>query len=160
VIRTLDSALYRASLSALGFAPVSLDVKELVRAVASGEVDAQENPLTNLVNFGLWRHHPHVSLTGHFFGVLLLVCHARWFDGLTTAQQQAVQAAARQASLAQRELAAAEDAKAMAFLTEQGVQIIQPQDIALNAMRERCAEVLAQASREFPRELMTAYLRR
>ena len=35
----------------MGFSPVTIDVKDLVRAVETHEVDAQENPLTNTVNF-------------------------------------------------------------------------------------------------------------
>ena len=158
VIRTLDSALYRHSLSALGFKSVTTDVKELQRVVAAHEVDAQENPLTNFVNFGLWRHHPFVSLTGHFFGVLLLVCHAKWFDGLPAAKQQAVRHAAREATSSQRLLAAAEDEKAVAYLASQGVQITAAPDIALAEMRQCCAEVIARASMGLPGRLVASYL--
>ena len=70
VIRTLDSELYRQALGALGFKAITTDVKELVRVVQDGTVQAQENPLTNLLAFDLWKHHPHVSMSGHFFGVL------------------------------------------------------------------------------------------
>jgi TRAP-type transport system periplasmic protein len=46
---------------ALGFEPVAIDPSDLPGAVRDGRVDAQENPLTNLVNFGMHQHHPHVS---------------------------------------------------------------------------------------------------
>jgi TRAP-type C4-dicarboxylate transport system substrate-binding protein len=125
--------------------------------VASGEVDAQENPLTNTINFQLYEHHKHVSLTGHFFGVMLLVCHAPWFDALSRAQQDAVQAAADAATAQQRRLAAAEDETGVATLEAQGVQVIAPAQIDLAAMRERCAPIVARASAALPPALVAAY---
>lgn len=157
VCRTLDSALYRASLDAIGFTARTTDVQQLKRVVIEGEVDAQENPLTNTINFDLWKYHPHVSLTGHFFGVLLLACHAKWFDALPPEAQAAVQAAAREATLAQRAAAAAEDVRGLAFLADKGVQVVMPQDIDLAAMRECCKDVTAQACAHLPPELVAAY---
>ncbi|HEY4373377.1 MAG TPA: TRAP transporter substrate-binding protein, partial [Burkholderiales bacterium] len=157
VCRTLDSALYRDSLTALGFKPLTADVKLLRQMVASGEVDAQENPLTNTINFQLYEHHKHVSLTGHFFGVILFVCHAPWFDGLAREQQQALEAAAKDATLHQRKLAAAEDETGVALLESKGVKVIPAGGIDLAAMRERCAPVTAKACATLPAELVQAY---
>ena len=70
-IRTLDNALHQQVFRALGFEPVTIDVKDMPAAIASGAVDAQENPLTNTLNFGLHRTHRHISMTSHFFGVAL-----------------------------------------------------------------------------------------
>lgn len=157
VCRTLDSALYRDSLAAIGFTPRTTDVKVLRQLVASGEVDAQENPLTNTINFDLWQHHKHVSLTGHFFGVMLLACHAPWFEALTRAQQEGVLAAAAQATRQQRALAAAEDVSGVQILESKGVKVIPASDIDLAAMRARCAPVAQQASANLPKELVAAY---
>jgi TRAP-type transport system periplasmic protein len=63
-LRTLDSALHQAAFRQVGFIPEFIDVAGLTRAVAEQVVDAQENPLTNMVNFGLQAYHRHVSLTG------------------------------------------------------------------------------------------------
>src|SRR5918994_1684972 len=78
-VRTLDNELYQSTLRAFGFKPVVTDVRDLVQAVATGAVDAQENPLTNMLNFGLHKHHSHLSLTGHIYGAALLLCRASWF---------------------------------------------------------------------------------
>jgi TRAP-type C4-dicarboxylate transport system substrate-binding protein len=144
-IRTLDSEEYRATMRALGFLAVSLDVSELRQAVADHRVDAQENPLANFVGFELWRHHGHVSLTGHLFGVVLQVCHRPWFEALTTAQGQAVRAAATMAAHRQHALAACEDARALAVLAEHHVQVVPADQIDLAAMRTCCEPMLAHA---------------
>ena len=81
-LRTLDNTLHQEIFAALGFQPVFLDVKDLPDAVVREVVDAQENPLTNLVNFGIHQTHRHVSLTSHFFGVALFLVNGAWFDAL------------------------------------------------------------------------------
>ena len=127
-------------------------------AVRSGAVQAQENPLTNLINFGLWQHHPHVSLTGHCFGVLLLVCPRDWYAALPAAQRAALDAAVSLATAAQRERAAAQDRSALTQLQAHGVQVLAPDDIDLAAMRAATAPITARLRRELPAELLQAYL--
>src|SRR5262249_46352675 len=78
-IRTLDNELHQQVFRQLGFEPVTIDVKDLPAAVASGQIDAQENPLTNTLNFALHRTHRHISLTSHFFGVALLLVNREHF---------------------------------------------------------------------------------
>ena len=158
VIRTLDSAVYREALTALGFQPMTTDVKDLVRVVQDGTVQAQENPLTNLLTFSLWRHHPHVSLTGHFFGVLLLVCPREWHEALPPAQRTALEAAVGRATREQRRLAAAQDEAALATLRAHGVQVLQPQDIDLPALHAATEPIRLRLRERLPSALVRAYL--
>jgi TRAP-type C4-dicarboxylate transport system substrate-binding protein len=125
-LRTVGSPLHHDIFGALGFIPVPVDVKDLPQAVATGQVDAQENPLTNTVNFDLHKHHKHISLTAHFFGVALLLVNRAWFDALPAAQQQRLRDAAPRATEAQRGFAAAEDDICLARLRDAGCAIIGP----------------------------------
>lgn len=134
-IRTLDNAVYRQSLAAMGFTPVTIDVKDLVRAVETHAVDAQENPLTNTVNFGLHRTHRHHSLTAHFHGVALLLANRAWFEALPPAPQSALLTAAAAATAAQRQLAIAEDTLCLARLRQEGALIVPAEDIDVAAFR-------------------------
>jgi TRAP-type C4-dicarboxylate transport system substrate-binding protein len=158
VIRTLDSALYRRTLDALGFEAVTTDVKDLVRVVRDGTVQAQENPLTNLLTFELWRHHPHVSLTGHFFGVVLLVAPRAWYETLDAGQREELQAAVDEATRQQRRSAAAQDETALERLRGHGVQVLGPQAIDLQALRSATQAVRAQSLAGLPAALVHAYL--
>jgi len=115
-IRTLFSDLHRQTFRQLGFEPVTLDVSELVPAVESGDIDAQENPLTNTYNFGIFRHHRYITLSGHFFGAAVLLCHRESFDGWPADLREAVCHSAREATEAQRNLAAKEDSNVLARL--------------------------------------------
>lgn len=158
VIRTLDSDHYRALLAALCFTPVTTDVKNLVHAVASRAVDAQENPLANLLTFELWRHHPHVSLTGHLFGVLLLVCPRAWYQALPPSQRAVLDAAVQAATRDQRARAAAEDRRALEALRGHGVSVLDAGQLDMASFR-RAAEPVARRLREaLPPELVRAYL--
>lgn len=108
-LRTLASDDHQRVFRKLGFDPKVIDVKDLGAAVASGEVDAQENPLTNIYNFGLHAAQPEITLTGHLQGVAPVWFHrdtvARWPEDL----RHAVQAALQEAGIAQRSFALADD---------------------------------------------------
>lgn len=158
VIRTLDNAGYRAALNALGFEARTTDVKDLVRVIRSGEVQAQENPLTNLLTFELWRYHPYVSLTGHYFGVLLLVCNKLWYQALTHAQKTDLTSAATAATTLQRKLAAEADALALVELHQMGVNVLGPDELDMVALREATAAVTQATRLTLSPALLSAYL--
>jgi TRAP-type transport system periplasmic protein len=108
-IRTLFSDVPRQVFASLGFEPVALDVEELLAGVQSGAIEAQENPLTNTYNVGIHRYHRYITLSGHFFGAAVLLCHQASDAARPEAVRQAVEAAAAAATAAQRQFAAAED---------------------------------------------------
>ena len=155
-IRTLDSALSRASINAMGFDAVTCDVKELVPWIAQGVVQAQENPLTNYLGFELWRHHPHVSLTGHFRGALLLVCPATWYAALAPDQQIQLQTAASQVTAHQREWAAGEDERAMLRLQELGVACLTTEELDQEAFQRSVKGLRQQVLADLPADLVHA----
>jgi TRAP-type C4-dicarboxylate transport system substrate-binding protein len=134
-IRTLDNAMYRRVLAAVGFTPVAIDVKDLVHAVETHAVEAQENPLTNTVNFGLHKTHKHLSLTSHFHGVALLLANRAWFEGLAPGLRPGVLAAAADATAAQRQWAIDEDALCLDRLEAEGVAIVPAGEIDFAAFR-------------------------
>lgn len=138
-IRTLDSELHRRTFRQLGFEPQTLDVKDLLAGVEAGTIDAQENPLTNNWNFGFQRFHPYWTLTGHFFGVALWLCHEASYQAWPEAVRDAVEAAVPHAVATQRGYAAAEDSDVMAKLAGTDVDLVTPTD----AERARFAAAVA-----------------
>jgi tripartite ATP-independent transporter DctP family solute receptor len=142
-IRTLDSALHQEIFRALGFEPVSIDVKDLKQAVVDGTVDAQENPLTNTVNFDLHRSHRHVSLTAHFFGVALLLANRAAADRWPAAVRDVILGAVTAATETQRGLAAAEDVTCLATLQDDGCAIIASDRLDLVGFDEAVAPIRA-----------------
>ncbi len=128
-LRTLDNQRHQAAFRRVGFLPMFIDVADLSRAVADHTVDAQENPLTNIVNFGLHTHHGHVSLTGHLVGVApLLVNHTRFATMPAELQRVLVEASGESVAV-QRRLALAEDEACRQILAETGVAVLEPDAI-------------------------------
>lgn len=115
-IRTQMSELQGETLSALGFVPIAVDIKEYVEQVASDRFQAQENPLTNTYNFNVHRHHRYITLSGHFFGTSALVCSQAQYASWPREVQQAVETAAGEATALQHKLAAEEDAEILTKL--------------------------------------------
>ena len=140
-IRTLDNAVHHAVFASFGFTPLTVDVRDLVDAVRSGRVDAQENPLTNTVGFGLQAWHRHHSLTGHFFGVALLLANGDWFDGIPAATQSVICQAAKSATKQQRALAAEADGRGLAALQAAGAEVLQPREMDMAAFHAAAAPV-------------------
>jgi TRAP-type C4-dicarboxylate transport system substrate-binding protein len=143
-IRTLVSDLHQAVFARLGFEPVALDVKDFLAAVRAGTVDAQDNSLTNVYNFEIYRHHRYLTLTGHFFAVAFLLCHAASHRGWPEEVRRAVDEAAREATAAQRAMAAAEDGEVLAKLEPAGTDVVRLTDAARAAFADAVAPVVAQ----------------
>lgn len=158
IIRTLNNQTYKDLLSTLGFKPVIEDVRELVAKVKSGDVDAQENPLTNLVNFGLHAYHKHVSLTAHLFGIALFVANADWWDALSDDQRVAVSKAADAATRVQRQASIDDDARLIDVLRDDGVSVLTPDDIDMAAFRAESAAIVDALVAGLPAGLCKAYL--
>jgi len=157
-IRTLDSTLYRATLDAIGFKALTSDVKDLVSWIAQDVVQAQENPLTNYMGFELWKHHPYVSLTHHFFGVLLLVCPLAWYDTLNQEERELLAHAVTTSTALQRQLAAEQDAITLARMQEMGVKVLSKDALDLKAFY-KCVELVSLNARaQIPKDLLVAYL--
>ena len=108
-IRTQMSALHGEVFRALGFEPIACDVKEFIEQIGTDRFQAQDNPLTNIYNFGVHHHHRYITLSGHFWGASAFVCNAGQYRSWPQDVQVAVDTAAKEATAYQRQLAAAED---------------------------------------------------
>lgn len=158
VVRTLNNQTYVDTLTALGFEPVITDVKDMVERVRNGTVDAQENPLTNLVNFGMHAYHRHVSMTGHIFGLALLAVNGDWWRGLGEADKAAVQKAVSAATAVQRQASIDDDMALVDFLRRDGVNVLMPEDLDMAGFRDAAAGVADGLKKTLPPGLCAAYL--
>lgn len=123
-IRTQMSELHGEVFRALGFEPIAADIKEFVEEIATERFQAQDNPLTNIFNFGVHHHHRYITLSGHFFGGTLMVCNDQHYRSWPEDVQAAVEEAAREATALQRRLAVAEDAEVLGKLNPSENEVI------------------------------------
>ena len=150
--------LYRATLDAIGFNAVTSDVKDLVSWIAHDVVQAQENPLTNYMGFELWKYHPYVSLTHHFYGVLLLVCPLAWYDSLNQEERQLLAYAVKTCTALQRQLAAEQDAITLARMQDIGVKVLPKDAMDMQAFHKSVESISFSARAQIPKDLLAAYL--
>lgn len=155
-IRTLDNALHQAMFASFGFRPMAIDVRDLADAVRLHTVDAQENPLTNTVNFGLHETHRYHSLTAHFFGVALLLANTDWLEKLPPEARRVLDRAVAEATAFQRDLATTEDKRCLAALRESGAAILGPDEIDRAAFIKAAQPLRDAAMARFDKALITA----
>jgi len=156
-IRTQMSELHGEVFRALGFEPIAADVKEFVEEIASGKFQAQDNPLTNIYNFGVHNHHRYITLSGHFFGATGMICNDEYYRSWPPEVQAAVDAAAREATALQRRLAAAEDTAVLEKLDPRQNEVIRLTDAEHAAFVDAVQPVLAKYRKELDPKLF-AYL--
>lgn len=153
-MRTTASPLHQEIFAAFGCIPLAVDPADLAQAVATHRVDAQENPLTNLVQFGLYRTHKHVSLTAHFFGCAPLMINRARHDTLPPPVAAALAAAVAEATQAQRAFAAEEDARCLAVLAEAGVAVVPAAEIDRAAFKARAAPIVTREAARIGAEVV------
>lgn len=153
-IRTQMSELHGETFRALGFEPIAADIREFVRGVGGDDFEAQDNPLTNIYNFGVHQHHRYITLSGHFWGASALVCNAAHYRSWPKDVRDAVDASAREATAYQRRLAAAEDAEILPKLEAAGNEVIHLTDAERAAFLNSVEPVLEKHRKKMDPKLL------
>ncbi|MGQ0750028.1 MAG: TRAP transporter substrate-binding protein [Betaproteobacteria bacterium] len=156
-IRTQMSALHGEVFAALGFVPVPADIKEFVEGIATEKFQAQDNPLTNIYNFGVHHHHRHITLTGHSFGGTLFICNAEQYRSWPPDVQQAVEEAAHAATLLQRRLAVSEDEDVLRKLDPRENEVVRLSPDERAAFVDTVQSVIARHRGEMDSKLLAAF---
>lgn len=124
-IRLMPGRIHQRSFELLGAVPYSLDLKPGLEAIVSGAVDAQENPLANTVDYGAHKVHRYHTLTGHCYLSRGIYLNRAAFDGWPEWLQAAMMKAAREAIVAQRQLAVDEERIARQAIESAGGEILE-----------------------------------
>jgi len=124
-IRSLPSRMHARTYELLGAIPLVMDLKPAIVGLKSGEIDAQENPFANTVDYGVHKLHRYHTLTGHIYLSRGLYCNRAAFESWPPVLQTAMKKAVREAVLAQRELAVCEEQIARKAIEEEGGEIVE-----------------------------------
>jgi TRAP-type C4-dicarboxylate transport system substrate-binding protein len=124
-IRVLPSRIQARTFELLGAVPLRLDLTEAIAKITAGEIDAQENPLSNTVTYGVHKFHRFHTLTNHFYISRPIFLNRTAFDSWPPDLQDAMRAAVAEAIVFQRDLHVREEEDARRAIEAQGCEIIE-----------------------------------
>jgi TRAP-type C4-dicarboxylate transport system substrate-binding protein len=124
-IRVLPSQIQARTFELLGAVPLRLDLTEAIAKITAGEIDAQENPLSNTVTYGVHKFHRFHTLTNHFYISRPIFLHRTAFDNWPADLQDAMRAAVQEAIVFQRDLHVREEEDARRAIAAQGCEIVE-----------------------------------
>jgi tripartite ATP-independent transporter DctP family solute receptor len=127
-LRVPQSAVMVASFKALGADVQAVPFLSLYGALASGKVQAQENPIPIILGAKLDGVQKYLCLTGHCYSAgLFLVSRPVW-DSLEPNDQAALRAAAREGARASRGFSDDGDKAGIATLRDRGMTVVDDVD--------------------------------
>src|SRR5215468_7336494 len=124
-IRVLPSKVQERTFALLGAAPLRMGLTEAIAMIAGGELDAQENPLSNTVTYGVHKFHRFHTLTNHFYISRPIFVHRATFDAWPGDLQAAMRNAVTDAIAFQRDLHVREEEDARAAIAAAGCEIVE-----------------------------------
>jgi TRAP-type transport system periplasmic protein len=124
-IRVLPSQVQARAFALMGAVPMPMDLTQAIALIKSGGIDAQENPLTNTVTYGVHKFHRFHTLTSHFYISRPIFVHRPSFDAWPEPVQRALRNAITDAVTWQRNLHVEEEKNARATIAAQGCEIIE-----------------------------------
>lgn len=141
-VRIQAPGVLEAQMRAWGAQPVALPFGETQRALASGVVDAAENPLSNFLTQGLAPWQPHVTLTDHGYLGYAVVANPRFWASLARADRAVLNEALAEALESGNRLSAALDAQARQRLRQMpGMHLHALPEATRTALREAARPV-------------------
>jgi TRAP-type transport system periplasmic protein len=153
-IRVLPSEVQKRTFALLGAMPMRMDLTEAIRMIASGELDAQENPLANTVVYGVHKFHRFHTLTSHFYISRPIFVNRAQFDAWPPELQQELRAAVADAVTFQRGIALEEHETARQAILAEGCEIIEPDPDAHREFVAAVAPMYAQARNTYGAHLL------
>lgn len=123
-MRVLPSKIQARTFDLLGATPMIMDLTDAIRMIKAGEIDAQENPLTNTVTYGVHKFHRFHTISNHFYISRPIFLHRLTFEAWPADLQQAMQDAIAASVAFQRDLHVKEEDDAEAAIKAEGCEIV------------------------------------
>lgn len=124
-IRVLPSKIQERTFQLLGAAPRIMDLTEALVAIKAGTLDAQENPFSNTVTYGVHQFHRFHTATNHFYVSRPIFAHRPSFDAWPQDVQDELREAVRDAITFQRDLHVKEEEDAEVAIRKVGGEIVE-----------------------------------
>lgn len=155
-IRVAETKLRVDAFEEIGALPTVLAFSELYGALQQGTIDAQENPLSNVVAPKFYEVQDYVSMTEHFYNTVMLVVSEDVWNKIDEQDQEIL---LEEAKIAQQEIVVKNDEQEAEYrdiLLDKGMEI--NDDVDKEAFREAMLPVYDKWEKDvFGEELMDIY---
>jgi TRAP-type transport system periplasmic protein len=153
-IRVLPSKVQARTFELMGAVPMPMDLTEAIAMIKAGSIDAQENPLSNTVTYGVHKFHRFHTLTSHFYVSRPIFVNRTAFDAWPDDLKAAMRSAITTAIAFQRELHVAEEEEAREAITVAGCEIAELTQEQHNEFAAAVAPLRNDAARAFGGKLI------
>ena len=151
-MRVPDSRSYNAMMQATGASVVAIDLSELYLPLSQGVADGQDTPPSVVKSNKFYEVQKFISKTDHVLTNAYSIINAATFDGYTKDEQDAVLAAATEATDWLRQYTQKDEVAAYDFLKSKGMQVNLGVDT--ESFREACSGVITKFPDLFPPDLV------
>ncbi len=141
-IRVLPNATHLAMFQAIGAHPITMDFADVPRALRQGDIDGLESNYAQMNVSKYYEYQRYLSDTGHFLDFHVLAADKNAFASLDPTQQKTIREAAAIAAVRQHEISAQDEATALGWLQEKGMQFDPMNSTTRMALRRATAGVI------------------
>lgn len=153
-LRVPQSDTMVAGFKGLGADASQLAFPEVYGALQTGKFDGQENPIATIVASKFFQVQKYLTMSGHIYDPAVFLMSRDLWDGLSPADRAAFVESARLGGEESRRFAAQAEAEGVAFLQNQGMQVVTSIDKA------KFAAAMASAMPAFERQYGAAAIAR
>ena len=143
----LPSQIQERTFELLGAKPMIMDLTDAIRMIKAGEIDAQENPLTNTVTYGVHKFHRFHTISNHFYISRPIFLHRPTFDAWPADLKEAMQKAVTESVAFQRDLHVKEEEDAENAIKAEGCEIVELNSAQHDAFAAAVQPIYAEARR-------------
>lgn len=155
-IRVAETELRVDTFEEVGALPTVMAFSELYGALQQGTVDAQENPLSNIVAAKFDEVQEYLSLSGHFYNTVMMVVDTDVWEKISAEDQEIILAEADRISKEVRTVNDSKEQEYIDTLEERGMKV--NDNVDKKAFREAMLPVYDKWEKEvFGTELMDIY---
>lgn len=147
-LRTPNNAGVIASWQATGANVTPVAWGELFGALQSGIVNAQENPLANIDQAGLFQVQTHLMQTEHQYTNYFMYFNDAWYQTLTPEQQKVIGEAIDEGFAWHNEQVNAEDEKFLDSFVEKGMTYIPKDQIDIQSFKDKIIPTLLEENKD------------
>jgi tripartite ATP-independent transporter DctP family solute receptor len=141
-LRVIPNAINVDWVKALGANPTPLAFPELYAALEQKAVDGQENPLSVILANKFFEVQKNLAITNHQYNPQSMVMSKKVFDALTADEKKALQDAANEAALYQRQVNREKAAGDLDALKKSGMQVTELSAAEQAKLREKLKPVV------------------